>query len=86
MGHSFRSLYDKVQNPEYMGSFMTPAPDLSVISSASAAASAQSCSYCERKCSPKISVYSTLITTFGLKHNEYSGVFNNVITLDELFC
>ena len=35
--------------------------------------------------SPKISVYSTLITTFGLKQNEYSGVFNNVITLDELF-
>ena len=35
--------------------------------------------------SPKISVYSTLITTFGLKHNEYSGVFNNVITMDELF-
>jgi hypothetical protein len=35
--------------------------------------------------SPKISIYSTLITTFGLKHNEYSGVFTNVITMDDLF-
>ena len=35
--------------------------------------------------SPKISIHSTLITTFGLKHNEYSGVFTNVITLDDLF-
>jgi hypothetical protein len=34
--------------------------------------------------SPKISIYSTLITTFGLKHNEYSGVFTNVITMDDL--
>lgn len=30
-------------------------------------------------------VHSTLITTFGLKVNEYSGVFTNVITLDDLF-
>ena len=35
--------------------------------------------------SPKISIRSTLITTYGLKHNEYSGVFTNVITLDDLF-
>lgn len=35
--------------------------------------------------SPKISVQSTLITTYGLKHNEYSSVFNNVITLEDLF-
>lgn len=35
--------------------------------------------------SPKISIHSTLITTFGLKRNEYSGVFTNVITLDDLF-
>lgn len=35
--------------------------------------------------SPKISVYSTLITTFGLKHNEYSGVFTNVVTMNDLF-
>ncbi|MBO4395749.1 MAG: AAA family ATPase [Eubacterium sp.] len=30
-------------------------------------------------------IHSTLITTFGLKHNEYSGVFTNAITLEELF-
>ena len=35
--------------------------------------------------SRKTSIHSTLITTFGLKHNEYSGVFTNVITLDDLF-
>lgn len=33
----------------------------------------------------KYSIYSTLITTFGLTYNEYSGIFTNVITLDELF-
>jgi len=35
--------------------------------------------------SPKMSVYSTLITTFGLKKNEYSGAFVNTITFDDLF-
>lgn len=35
--------------------------------------------------SPKISIQSTLITTYGLKHNEYSSAFNNVITMDDLF-
>ena len=35
--------------------------------------------------SPKISVHSTLITTFGLVQNEYSGAFSTVITLDDLF-
>jgi len=30
-------------------------------------------------------VRNTLITTFGLKKNEYSGIFSNVITLDDLF-
>lgn len=35
--------------------------------------------------SPKIAVHNTLITTFGLLQNEYSGVFTNVITLDDLF-
>lgn len=35
---------------------------------------------------PKTSaVHSTLITTFGLAHNKYSGVFTNVITMEELF-
>ena len=35
--------------------------------------------------SPKVVVHSTLITTFGLIKNEYSGVFSNVIVLDDLF-
>lgn len=35
--------------------------------------------------SPKTAVHSTLITTFGLTRNEYSGVFTNVIVLDDLF-
>ena len=35
--------------------------------------------------SPKMSVHNTLITVFGLKNNEYSSVFTNVITLDDLF-
>ena len=35
--------------------------------------------------SRKTAVRSTLITTFGLKPNEYSGVFVNVITMDDLF-
>lgn len=30
-------------------------------------------------------VHSTLITTYGLKNNEYSGDFDNVITLEDLF-
>lgn len=37
------------------------------------------------KVSPKKSIHSTLITTFGLTHNEYSGAFTNVITLEDLF-
>ena len=34
--------------------------------------------------SPKVSVHQTLISTYGLKRNEYSGVFTQVITLDDL--
>ena len=34
---------------------------------------------------PKTAVRSTLITTYGLTRNEYSGAFTNVITLDDLF-
>jgi len=30
-------------------------------------------------------INSVLITTFGLTYNEYSGDFQNVITLDDLF-
>ena len=33
----------------------------------------------------KMSIHSTLITTFGLTQNEYHGVFSTVITLDDLF-
>ena len=35
--------------------------------------------------SPKVSVHQTLISTYGLKRNEYSGIFTQVITLDDLF-
>jgi len=35
--------------------------------------------------SRKASVQSTLITTFGLKRNEYSSAFVHVLTLDDLF-
>ena len=35
--------------------------------------------------SPKVLIRRTLITTYGLEHNEYSGVFTNVILLDDLF-
>ena len=39
-----------------------------------------------REVIPKKSVvHSTLITTYGLKHNEYYGDFVNAITLDDLF-
>lgn len=31
-------------------------------------------------------VQNILITTFGLVYNEYSGIFADVITLDDLFC
>ena len=37
------------------------------------------------KVSPKVSIHSTLITTFGLVDNEYSGAFVNTITLNDLF-
>ena len=35
--------------------------------------------------SPKVSIQSTLITTYGLKRNEYSNAFTNVVTLEDLF-
>ncbi len=38
-----------------------------------------------REASPKMTIHSTLITTFGLKENEYSGVFVRVITMEDLF-
>ena len=35
--------------------------------------------------SPKMSVLNTLISSFGLNYNEYSGIFDNSIQLDDLF-
>ena len=35
--------------------------------------------------SPRIAVHNTLITTYGLKRNEYSGDFINIVTLEDLF-
>ena len=37
------------------------------------------------KLSPKVAVYQTLISTFGMKRNEYSGVFSQVVRMDDLF-
>lgn len=37
----------------------------------------------ETKC--KKSIHTTLVTTYGLKRNAYSGFFQNVITMDDLF-
>ena len=39
----------------------------------------------EREISSRSVIHKVLITTKGLKYNEYSGFFDNVITLDELF-
>ena len=39
----------------------------------------------EREIPSKSVIHNVLITTKGLKYNEYSGFFDNVITLDELF-
>ncbi len=35
--------------------------------------------------SKKAGVHNTLVTTFGVTKNEYSSIFHNVITLDDLF-
>ena len=39
----------------------------------------------EKEISKKMTINTTLITTYGLKYNEYSSDFTNVITMDELF-
>ena len=31
------------------------------------------------------SIHLTMITTFGVKNNKYSGILQNQITLDDLF-
>ena len=33
----------------------------------------------------KTAIHTTLITTFGLTYNEYSGVFQKVVTIEDLF-
>lgn len=38
-----------------------------------------------KEVSPKVTIHNTLITTFGLTYNEYSGIFSSIITFDELF-
>lgn len=35
--------------------------------------------------SPKMVIHNTLITTYGLCDNEYSGIFTRVVTMDDLF-
>ena len=39
----------------------------------------------EQKLPKHTTVHPTLVTTEGLKYNEYSGVFQNVVTLEDLF-
>ena len=39
----------------------------------------------QKEVSPKTVIRNTLVTTFGLKKNEYSSVFSNVILMDDLF-
>ena len=36
--------------------------------------------------SSKMAIHNTLITTYGLQYNEYSSIFVNVLTLENLFC
>ena len=38
-----------------------------------------------KELSPKMIIHNTLITTYGLKYNEYSSDFDSVVTLDDLF-
>ena len=33
----------------------------------------------------KTTVHSTLISSFGLNYNEYSGIFDSCVSLDDLF-
>lgn len=35
--------------------------------------------------SRKMIIHSTLVTTYGLSYNQYSGAFTSVVTLDDLF-
>ncbi len=33
----------------------------------------------------KITIHNVLITTFGIKENEYTNFFDNIVCLDDLF-
>ena len=35
--------------------------------------------------SERATIHPVLVTTYGLKRNEYSGIFQNVVTLSDLF-
>ena len=35
--------------------------------------------------SERVTIHPVLVTTYGLKHNEYSAIFQNVVTLSDLF-
>ena len=35
--------------------------------------------------SPKKVIHQTLVTTYGLQYSEYSGIFDHVIIMDDLF-
>ena len=39
----------------------------------------------QQQISPRLSIRSTLITTYGLTRNAYSGAFTEVVTLEDLF-
>lgn len=39
----------------------------------------------QKKLPKRMVVHSTLVTTEGLRYNEYSGIFQKVVTLDDLF-
>lgn len=43
------------------------------------------CSALQEHIPKKCAIHSTLITTYGLKENEYRWDFVNVITMDDLF-
>ena len=38
----------------------------------------------KEKLPKKFIVHPTLVTTFGLKYNEYSGIFQKVVILEDL--
>lgn len=43
------------------------------------------CSVLQKHIPKKCAIHSTLITTYGLKENEYKWDLVNIITMDDLF-